>query len=214
MDSDNISAIRREYSLKELDIEGVLPDPIDQFRIWLDEALLSGALEPTAMTLSTSDRNGKISSRTVLLKGVDKRGFVFFTNYLSRKGRELLENPNAALNFFWPELERQVCIRGVVKKVSIGESDEYFQSRPLESRIGAWASMQSSKLKNREELERRVAEYSEKFGKGDVPRPPHWGGYVLSPTEVEFWQGRRNRLHDRICYIQTADGWDIVRLSP
>lgn len=214
MDIDNIAAIRREYSLKELDVKGVLPDPIDQFKVWLDEALSSEALEPTAMTLSTSDRNGKISSRTVLLKGVGKRGFVFFTNYLSRKGRELLENPNAALNFFWPELERQVCIRGVVKKVSIRKSDEYFRSRPFDSRIGAWASMQSSKLKSREELERRVAEYSKKFGRGDVPRPPHWGGYVLRPTEVEFWQGRRNRLHDRICYIRSEDGWDIVRLSP
>jgi pyridoxamine 5'-phosphate oxidase len=166
------------------------------------------------MTLGTVDKNGNPSTRNVLLKSVDERGFIFFTNYDSRKGRELAGNPNAALNFFWPELERQVCVAGTVTKLPVMESEAYFKSRPRGSRLGAWASHQSEVISNREVLKAKERELEQKFP-GDVPLPPYWGGYILRPERIEFWQGQPNRLHDRFRYTRQADGsWTVDRLSP
>jgi pyridoxamine 5'-phosphate oxidase len=209
-----IADIRRDYSLKELSKSSVAPDPIAQFSVWMREALDAALIEPTAMTVSTVGADGKPSSRVVLLKGFDADGFVFFTNYESRKGSDLAANPHTSLHFFWPELERQVIISGVADKVSRERSEAYFASRPVGSRIGAWASKQSSILTNREELERRVEEIREKFPNGDVPCPPFWGGFRVKPTRVEFWQGRKSRLHDRIVYESIDEAWSVVRLSP
>jgi pyridoxamine 5'-phosphate oxidase len=168
-----------------------------------------------AMTLATADKQGRPSARVVLLKALDQRGFVFYTNYNSRKGRELAENPEAALTFYWPHLERQVCVAGTVSRVSPEESDAYFKSRPRGSQIAAWASDQSAVLENREGLQRRWDSIENQFQGKDVPRPPHWGGYVLSPSRLEFWQGRPSRLHDRFCYTrQPGGGWTLERLSP
>jgi pyridoxamine 5'-phosphate oxidase len=214
MDIDKISEIRREYSLKELDISDVSTDPVEQFRVWLDEAIASRLIEPTAMTLSTVSQDGRPSSRVVLLKGFSSDGFVFFTNYESQKGRELSAVPFAAANFFWPELERQVRLSGPVSKISDAESDEYFATRPYTSRIGAWASDQSRPLSSRAELIARAAAFSARFAIGGVPRPPHWGGFRIEPDHFEFWQGRPSRLHDRICYTRTDGDWQISRLSP
>jgi pyridoxamine 5'-phosphate oxidase len=214
MDIDKISEIRREYSLKELDVADVLPDPVEQFRIWLEEAIASQLIEPTAMTLSTVSEHGRPSSRVVLLKSFDSDGFVFYTNYNSQKGRELEAVPFAAANFFWPELERQIRLSGPVSKVSDAESDAYFASRPYTSRIGAWASDQSQPLSSRSMLVARVAALSAKYAIGGVPRPPHWGGFRIAPDHFEFWQGRPSRLHDRICYTRLGGDWQISRLSP
>jgi pyridoxamine 5'-phosphate oxidase len=209
-----IADIRRDYAREELSEAAVLPDPIAQFTVWMDEAIAAEVREPTAMTASTADAQGRPSSRVVLLKGFDAGGFVFFTNYNSRKGRQLAENPFAALNFFWPELERQVNISGAVTKVSDAESDEYFASRPYLSRIGAWASDQSEEISSRTVVMAKAAKFTAKFALGTVPRPPHWGGFRVAPDRVEFWQGRPNRLHDRIVYSLTDDSWRIARLSP
>ena len=214
MDTKNLADIRQDYSLRELDESRVLVDPFAQFGLWMNEAIEVEANEPTAMTLSTVDTENRPSSRVVLLKGFDSDGFVFYTNYESRKGRAINENFNVALNFFWPELERQVNISGSATRISAAESEEYFRSRPLASRIGAWASQQSSKLASREELEQRVAEIAAKYADGNVPLPPFWGGFRVTPVRMEFWQGRRSRLHDRICYELNGDLWEISRLSP
>jgi pyridoxamine 5'-phosphate oxidase len=185
------------------------------FYKWFQLVLGSNPIEPNVMTLATADKDGHPSARTVLLKGVDERGFIFFTNYESRKGHELAENPSAALVFYWAELERQVCVSGTVSKLPETESEAYFKSRPRGSRIGAWASRQSSVLKDRSELEAQFAEIEKRFASKEVTLPPFWGGYVLRPERVEFWQGRPSRLHDRFRYLRDANGnWNLDRLSP
>ena len=197
--------------LRERDAD---PDPVRQFARWLDEAKDAVLIEPTAMTLATSTRDGRPSSRTVLLKGVDAQGFVFFTNYESRKGRELAENPRAALTFWWGPLERQVSVTGAVARVSAQESDAYFNSRPPGSRIGALASRQSTVLRGRDDLDRRVSELTSQYRHGGIPRPDYWGGFRLTPDMIEFWQGRADRLHDRLRYTRRGDGWVLERLAP
>ena len=190
--------------------------PIRQFRIWFDEVRASGVSEQDviSMTLGTASKDGQPSARIVLLKSFDDRGFVFYTNYHSRKGKELSDNPRACLLFYWPQLWRQVRVEGDTEKVSTAESEAYFQSRPLGSRLGAWASNQSEVVETREVLEARFAELEKRFGE-DVPRPEHWGGYRLKPNLIEFWQGRDNRLHDRLRYSLEGDGsWLIERLGP
>jgi pyridoxamine 5'-phosphate oxidase len=214
MNQTDISALRENYTKGSLDVSDVSLSPIEQFKKWFDEAISSQLLEANALLLSTVSVEGKPSARIVLLKGIDN-GFKFYTNYLSRKGTELIENPNACITFFWAELERQVRIEGMIEKVSIEESDAYFQSRPKSSQIGAWTSNQSIVIENREVLEEREKYLIEKFGNNPIPRPPHWGGYRLVPTYVEFWQGRPSRLHDRIAYNLLENGeWKIERLSP
>lgn len=233
-----ISDIRREYNLAGLRRRDLDPDAITQFKRWFEQAtgqrtsgrvlkflirlyksvmLISGTeqVDVNAMTLATADKDGRPSARVVLLKGVDERGFVFFTNYNSRKGQELAENPNAALAFYWPELERQVTVSGKVAKLPASESDGYFNSRPRGSRIAAWASNQSEVIGDRAELERKWQAIEREHPGAEVPRPPHWGGYLLVPGRLEFWQGRPNRLHDRFRYSRQADGvWLIERLAP
>jgi pyridoxamine 5'-phosphate oxidase len=209
-----LADLRRDYSLRELSKSSVDPNPIEQFSVWMTEALDSAVLEPTAMTASTVDADEKPSARVVLLKGFDNEGFVFFTNYESRKGSNLAANPNISLHFFWPDLERQIIVNGTAEKVARDRSEAYFASRPLGSQIGAWASKQSSVLENREELEQRVAEVRDRFAGGEIPCPPFWGGYRVTPTRVEFWQGRKSRLHDRIVYEYNDGSWTISRLSP
>ncbi|WP_266365851.1 pyridoxamine 5'-phosphate oxidase [Tellurirhabdus rosea] len=211
----SLADIRKEYTLNGLDVKDVLADPFRQFQRWFDEALQAGVAEPNAMHLSTVGEDGRPSGRIVLVKGVDQRGFSFYTNYLSRKGTELAAHPVAALTFFWPELERQVRIEGKITRVSPDESDAYFQSRPRGSQLGAWISQQSSTIENREVLARRQQELENQFDGQTVPRPPHWGGYLVNPDYVEFWQGRPSRLHDRIVYrLAGGDDWRIERLSP
>ena len=214
-----IADIRREYNLAGLRRRDLCPDPIVQFRRWFDQ--VAGARtgemlgDVNAATLATADREGRPSSRVVLLKGVDERGFIFFTNYDSRKGHELAENPNAALTLYWPDQERQVCIAGQASKISRAESEAYFKSRPRGSRLAAWASRQSEVIENREVLEAHWRELQAKYPGEEVPMPPNWGGFVLAPTRIEFWQGRPSRLHDRFRYLKQDDGkWLIERLSP
>jgi pyridoxamine 5'-phosphate oxidase len=213
MTSIDLASIRNDYALKTLDETEVDRDPLKQFGVWMVEAIHSQVPEPTAMHLSTVAANGRPSGRIVLLKGVDPRGFVFYTNYESRKGRELGVNPAAALTFMWKELERQVRIEGEVEKVTPQESDEYFATRPLGSRIGAWASPQSEPIANRAWLEIRWSEMGTQHGEAP-PRPPHWGGYRVKPDYLEFWQGRRSRLHDRIAYRLAQGAWSVARLAP
>lgn len=209
-----LADIRIDYTLKSLDISDVDQNPIQQFNRWFEEALHAKVLEANAMNLSTLGKDGFPSSRIVLLKGVDE-GFVFFTNYESAKGKELMENPKVALTFFWPELERQVRIVGTVAKVSTGESDEYFFSRPFSSQVGAWVSPQSQVIPDRAFLEAREAKYLEELGPETIKRPPHWGGYRVSPIALEFWQGRPSRLHDRILYtLESDNSWTIKRIAP
>lgn len=212
----NIADIRINYSKQELTEASVAGNPIEQFQVWLQEAIQAQADEPTALVLSTVNPAGKPSARVVLLKGVDEQGFTFFTNYDSRKGHELAENPFAAITFFWPALERQVRIEGRVAKADPAVSDAYFQSRPKGSQIGAWASPQSKEIESRTKLEEADKQYSEQFADADIiPRPAHWGGYVLQPAVVEFWQGRPNRMHDRIVYELTdTTAWKLKRLAP
>lgn len=210
----DIAQLRREYSRQVLVESEVCKDPIDQFSEWFEQALSVDVLDANAMILSTATQEGKPSSRIVLLKGVYEQGFHFYTNYQSRKGRELAENPNAALCFYWSQLERQVRIEGSVEKLSPVESDEYFQQRPRESQLGAWASKQSSKIESRGVLEERFREVQKRFEGEKIPTPEFWGGYLLRPNRVEFWQGRKGRLHDRICYKKIDGNWDIFRLSP
>jgi len=193
----------------------IASDAIQQFDKWWKESLESDIEEVNAMTLATSSNDGIPSARIVLLKGYDKRGFVFFTNYQSLKGQQLLENPRACLVFFWKEIERQIRITGLVEKVSVKESDDYFSSRPEGSRIGAWASPQSQVIVSRNWLEENEKEFQQKFKNKTIPRPQHWGGYRVKPISIEFWQGRSNRLHDRINYTLLGDGsWLIERLAP
>ncbi len=214
MTEPNIAAIRKEYKHHSLLEKDVDPDPIKQFQQWWNEIIMSNIEEPNAMTLATTNKNGKPSARIVLLKGSGNDGFVFFTNYESRKGNELEENPQAALLFFWKELERQVRIEGSVKKLNEKESDEYFLLRPEQSRIGAWSSPQSKIIKNRSVLEDMFLKYTLQFSDGVIIRPPHWGGYIVKPSLFEFWQGRPNRLHDRLQYTFSNNRWIIERLAP
>jgi len=213
--STDLATIRKDYRLQSLSEEDVDTNPIKQFEKWFQQALTSGIEEPNAMTLATSTTDGKPSARIVLLKGIKDNGFVFFTNYESKKGKQIHDNPFAGIVFFWKELERQVTIQGEIEKVSEQESDEYFASRPLESRIGAWSSPQSQVIENREVLEKNVAYYSDKYQSQNIPRPSHWGGYILMPTLIEFWQGGAGRLHDRLQYsIDATNSWIIKRLAP
>lgn len=210
-----VAALRQEYAGMDLNEGDVDADAIAQFTRWFAQALAANVPEPNAMTVATATRAGMPSARIVLLKGFDAHGFIFYTNYESNKGRELAENPVAALVFHWVELHRQVRITGAVEKVSHEESDAYFQSRPRGSRLGAWASKQSSVLTGRAPLEARLAALTAQFGEGDIPLPPFWGGYRVIPNAVEFWQGRPSRLHDRLRYArQLDDTWRIERLSP
>ncbi|TFI55984.1 pyridoxamine 5'-phosphate oxidase [Mastigocladus laminosus UU774] len=211
----NVAELRKDYTLHGLNETDIDLNPFIQFQKWFDEALTAQLLEPNAMTLATTTTDGKPSARIVLLKDFDERGFVFFTNYNSQKGQELAENPQAALVFWWAELERQVRICGHVEKISENDSDRYFQSRPFQSRLGAWASNQSDIIESRTLLEQRFQELQAKYENQDVPRPPHWGGLRVIPTEIEFWQGRSSRLHDRILYTRLDNSdWKIQRLSP
>lgn len=210
----DIAGIRKDYILEKLNETDAAANAVDQFTRWWNEAMQSDIIELNAMTLATASTSGVPSARIVLLKGYDERGFVFFTNYTSHKGHELEANPHAALVFFWKELERQVRIEGAIEKVSGEESDTYFYSRPANSRIGAWASPQSEIIGSRDLLEENVKIFTEKFGE-NIPRPAHWGGYRVIPQIIEFWQGRSNRLHDRLQYSMLQNGdWKIERLAP
>ena len=211
----NIADIRRDYSLQSLTEKNIDANPIIQFKKWWDETLNSEIIEPNAMTLATASQDGLPSARVVLLKGFGENGFVFFTNYESYKGQQLAENPKACLVFFWKEIERQVRITGLVSKISPKESDEYFDTRPESSRIGAWVSPQSQVIESREWLDQQFNALVSKMESSAIQRPPNWGGYIVNPVMIEFWQGRPNRLHDRIQYSIEEDGnWKIERLAP
>lgn len=211
----NIADLRKEYSLAKLDIQNVSLEPIAQFEKWFSEAQAAKVPEPNAMNLATVSKNGLPSSRIVLLKGIEAGCFVFYSNYQSNKGKSLDENPACALNFFWPELERQIRINGVAERISEERSTRYFQSRPRDSQLGAWASPQSVAIKNRIILEDRVKELEKKFESMTVlPKPKQWGGFEVHPHEIEFWQGRTSRLHDRILYVKEDQNWKISRLAP
>ena len=210
---NSIAQLRKNYTFGQLTETEVPANPLTLFQVWFEQAMTAECPEPNSMTLATADQAGNPSARIVLLKGADQNGFTFFTNYESQKGRELAIRPRAALLFHWHELERQVRIKGMVEKVTSTESDEYFHSRPAASRIGAWASPQSAEIPNREFLEETEKRFASEFG-NQPPRPEHWGGYRLHPTEIEFWQGRPSRLHDRIAYHLEGSSWRIARLAP
>ena len=211
----SIADLRKDYTLQDLSEKQIDPNPFIQFKIWFSQSLAAQLPEPNAMTLATCTPDGQPSARMVLLKDFDERGFVLFTNYNSQKGQELTVNPHAALVFWWAELERQVRIVGTVEKISAAESDSYFEIRPAYSRLGAWASNQSEVIASREILEAQLQEFQRKYENQEVPRPPHWGGFRVIPQEIEFWQGRSSRLHDRLLYTRVDDGgWKIERLSP
>ena len=212
--TDSIADRRLNYERGTLDETHAAPEPLEQFGRWLEDALAAELKEPNAMTLATADAAGRPSARIVLLRGWDERGFVFFTNYQSRKGRELEASGRAGLLFFWAPLERQVRIDGTVARISPAESDEYFAQRPRGHRLSAWASPQSRVVPNRAALESRMAAEAERFGDGEVPRPDIWGGYRVAPSAFEFWQGRRDRVHDRIAYERDGKAWRIERLAP
>lgn len=207
--------LRKEYKTGEL-LENAIPEnPMILFEEWFEEATMADLSEPNAMVLATANARGIPSARVVLLKEINEHGFVFFTNYESKKSSQILENPHVALVFDWHEIERQVRIEGVAEKVSEADSDTYFHSRPLNSRLGAWTSPQSKVLKDREQLENLLKDTTDKFSDGEIQRPPHWGGYVVKPVSIEFWQGRPNRLHDRILFERTKENtWNIKRLAP
>jgi len=210
-----LERVRREYDLEQLD-ESLLPgDPLLLFKEWMEVAAKSGNIDPTAMTLSTVDESGAPSSRIVLLKKIDHNKLIFFTNYNSRKAREIQNRSGVAVHFYWPELERQVKISGIAEEVKDQDSDLYFSSRPFESQVSAWASPQSALVPDREYLENEYKLYLEKFkGSGDIPRPAHWGGFSINPKRIEFWQGGRYRLHDRIEYSLNNEEWSRIRLAP
>ncbi|HEY9907928.1 MAG TPA: pyridoxamine 5'-phosphate oxidase [Thermosynechococcaceae cyanobacterium] len=214
MSTSPIADLRLNYTLKQLNEAEVNPNPIAQFQAWFDEAVAAELPEPNAMTLATATKDGVPSARIVLLKGLDDRGFVFYTNYESRKGKELLANPQAAIVFLWDSLERQVRIEGRVEKTSNSETEAYFHSRPLTSQLGAWTSEQSRVILDREVLEQRFQELQAQYANQEVPRPPHWGGFRVVPHQVEFWQGRPSRLHDRLRYRLQEAEWQIDRLAP
>lgn len=215
VENNSIAAIRKIYQLQSLLEKEMDVNPLKQFETWWQQAIESKIEEPNAMTLATCTKSGKPSARIVLLKGITENGFVFFTNYTSRKGKEIEENPFVSLLFFWKEMERQVRIEGSIKKVSAAESDDYFCSRPRASRIGAWCSPQSTVIENREFLQNNMEKYNSHFGKENIPRPDFWGGYMVEPNRIEFWQGRPGRLHDRLQYSLTENKlWNIERLAP
>ena len=211
--ASHIADIRRDYRMATLNEAMTGDDPLTFFSTWFAEAENAAIEEVNAMVLATCGTDGRPQARIVLLKGQDATGFVFFTNYNSAKGHEIAANPNAALVFFWKELERQVRIEGRIEKVSAAESDAYFQSRPAESRLGAWASDQSSPIADRQVLEKSYNDFKQKFGE-NIPRPEHWGGYRLIPQNIEFWQGRSNRMHDRILFTRDGENWSKKRLAP
>jgi len=211
----SLAHLRRDYTQAGLTESDLASDPITQFQKWMQEAIAAQVTEPNAMILATAGAGGQLSTRTVLLKNLDPRGFSFFTNYESRKARDLAANPRAALTFPWIQLERQVNVEGRVTRLPREDSEAYFKLRPRGSRLGAWASHQSDIIPGRQALETRLAELELKYPGEDIPTPPNWGGYVLAPERIEFWQGRPNRLHDRLCYtLQTSGDWKIERLSP
>lgn len=212
--SQTIAQLRHEYSAQPFTTDLAAADPLQQFSDWFAESVQAEQPDPEAMTLSTATVDGRVSARVVLLKGLDERGFVFFTNYESRKSRELLANPHAALTFYWHALHRQVRIEGTVEKVAAQESEAYFQTRPRGSQLGAWASPQSEEIESRAALEQRLAEIEERFEVEPMHCPPFWGGFRVKPTRIEFWQGRESRLHDRILYMRQDGAWRISRLAP
>jgi pyridoxamine-phosphate oxidase len=209
-----INTLRHDFAKQTLDKKEANADPVLQFEKWFKEAVEAKVWEPNAMTLATATADGKPSARILLLRNFNEDGFVFYSNYTSRKGEEILMNPYAALLFFWPELERQVRIEGLLTKQTAEESDVYFNTRPRSSKLGAWTSAQSKVIASREVLNQEYEKLSREYAGEDVPRPPHWGGYILKPTAIEFWQGRPSRLHDRILYSKEDDGWKIERLAP
>lgn len=214
-DPPTLSALRREYGDAGLDTPDLTPGPVAMFRRWLDATVESGLHEPNAMVVSTVSSGGRPSSRTVLLKGLDERGFVFYTNYESRKGQEIEANREVALLFPWHDLQRQVRVEGTAERVSVEESEAYFAERPRGSQLGAWASPQSRAVASRKELDGRYTEVEQRFGtEGEVPLPPQWGGYRVVPEVVEFWQGRKGRMHDRLVYRRADEGWVTERLAP
>lgn len=210
----DIASLRKEYTQASLDVDSVADSPFEQFRKWFDEATNSRLLEPNAMILGTANKNGLVTQRTVLLKAFDDSGFVFYTNYTSRKAQQISENNQVSLLFPWFALERQVAITGTAEKISTAESMKYFFSRPFGSQLGAWVSNQSQVITSRSILESKLHEIKKKFSKGKVPLPDFWGGYRVIPSSIEFWQGRPNRLHDRILYLKVATNWNKERLSP
>ena len=209
-----LNQVRRDFAKKALNEEAVDENPFEQLGNWIEEAIDAQILDPYAMTISTATPNGIPSSRVVYLRGIYERGLVFYTNYNSQKGKELQQNPTIALNFYWAEVERQIRIEGIVEKFSAEASDKYFAERPRESQLGAWASSQSEEISSREELKQRLIDYQTQFEGEEVPRPPHWGGYLVKPNYFEFWQGRPSRLHDRIYYKKSGDNWKLGRLMP
>ena len=213
--NSKIVSLRKEYSSAFLNEEDVNHNPFKQFELWMHQAVEAEILEPNAMTVSSVSSEGKPSSRIVLLRGFDENGFVFYTNYNSHKGHDMAQNNYACLNFFWPELERQIRIEGNIAKIDQQTSTNYFHSRPRESQIGAWASIQSAVIANRKVVEDAFAQYTQKFKDlEEIPKPEHWGGYNIKPTSIEFWQGRPSRLHDRLRYTEVNGAWKIERLSP